>query len=453
MANSVTIIDTCSEKDIPVEPSCAASKVDDVVPAPKELLGLPSPLRYSRDTCVQTAVASESCVSDAPEVCADLAEQIQCSQSFLLSHGMCQIESVSQFLILHDLAKFSNSCVELRESLTVAAEEPRPTDEDTESSSSRARLLRVPIVELKTETAEEDISRMSLSHARVLRVWNHRTLDVIIEALEDVGGPQVLHSLERIAFKGCPMTMDYITAFTLPVFSHAQLLKHLNLEKNQVTDDIMCDLVSSGAFASSRLETMNLRFNKIGNRGAAALASCSCCDNLKWINFKMNLVGDEGALALANMLSKNSSMHMLNLRRQMPGLSDKAANGFANMLRSNSTLEQLRLRRNRIGDAGAMVLAEASRDRFSRIRAWEPGFYFELDLETNRIKAKGVASLLLSLSTAPEKARIELLVHGNSVDRADLAPMVETLSNGDEKDKVDIDDTRLWFHAKNEGAL
>merc|ERR1712190_4316 len=115
------------------------------------------------------------------------------------------------------------------------------------------------------------------------------------------------------------------------------------------------------------------------------------------------------------------------------------------MLRANSTLEQLRLRRNRITDVGAIALAEASRERFLRMRAWQPAFRYELDLESNRIKAKGAASLLMSLTAAPEKANIELLVHGNSVAREDLAAALPPPPNDDQSAPIDVNDSRLWF--------
>merc|ERR1712100_334213 len=104
-------------------------------------------------------------------------------------------------------------------------------------------------------------------------------------------------------------------------------------------------------------ESMNLRFNRIGSRGVQALASSPCCAALKWVNLKMNMVGDDGAIALAEMLQTNSTMSLLNLRRQMPPLTDRAAIAFASMLRRNSALEQLRLRQNRISDDGAVALA------------------------------------------------------------------------------------------------
>merc|ERR1712185_600208 len=104
---------------------------------------------------------------------------------------------------------------------------------------------------------------------------------------------------------------------------------------------MICNLVESGALDAAPLESLNLRFNKIGSRGVKAIASSGFFSNLNWINFKMNQIGDEGAAALAERLEGNSSMRLLNIRRQMPPLTDSTAAAFAVTLRYNSTLEQL----------------------------------------------------------------------------------------------------------------
>merc|ERR1711933_93204 len=104
-----------------------------------------------------------------------------------------------------------------------------------------------------------------------------------------------------------------------------------------------------------------------------------------------------GALALASMVSKSSSMTLMGLRRQMPGLTDRAAFGFASMLQQNSSLEQLRFRRNRITDKGAVALASASAERLRRLCAEAPPgheVHFELDLEQNRVSEDGGLALV-----------------------------------------------------------
>lgn len=253
----------------------------------------------------------------------------------------------------------------------------------------------------------------------------------------------MLRSLERVALKGCPLTDDVISSFVFPAFSHTQL-KHLNLEKNQVSDDVLINLIKSGALDAGCLESMNLRFNRISSRGVEVLAASPCCRALKWVNLKMNAVGDDGAVALAEMLESNSTMSLLNLRRQTPPLTDRAAFAFANMLKSNGALEQLRFRQNKIGDEGAAALAEAVPEHVRRLQSFRGfGTRFELDLEQNRVKESGANALLGSLNGMSKAVKVELLIHGNPVKREAIAT-------------VDADvaiDARLIFESKAEGLL
>jgi Ran GTPase-activating protein (RanGAP) involved in mRNA processing and transport len=252
-----------------------------------------------------------------------------------------------------------------------------------------------------------------------------------------------MRSLERIALKGCPLVPQLITSFLSPLFAHSQL-KHLNMERNQVTDDMICNLVESGALDMPSLESLNLRFNKIGSRGAAALASSSSFSNLKWINLKMNQIGDDGAVALAERLEGNCAMRLLNLRRQMPPLTDSAAVAFARVLRKNSTLEQLRLRQNRIGDAGAAALAKEVAGHVDMLQRFHGyGARLELDLEQNRIKESGAEALLQSLDGISRAVRVELLLHGNPVNKSSLA----------KAGTQSCEDPRLLFTSKAEGLL
>lgn len=374
------------------------------------------------------ATVQESCASQPVNITVPLLD-------------VCPWDSLAQFLTLPELEWLCCTSSSLYTELTID-EDTTPKEESALARVSGRKLL-APLLVLKVETAEAELERVSLTNVRAVRVWNHRCLDMFSEAVSDAGGPQILKWLEKIALKGCPLHPEVISSFVLPVFSHAPL-KHLNLEKNQVSDDVLCNLVASGALDTGSLESMNLRFNRIGSRGVQALASSKCCASLKWVNLKMNQVGDEGAIALAEMLHGNTSMSLLNLRRQTPPLTDRTAFAFACMLKNNSALEQLRLRQNRICDGGAAALAAEVAGHVQRLQSFRGvGAKFELDLEQNRIKESGALALLESLTGVSKSVRVELLIHGNWVKRADLQ-------------KVDADvavDTRLAFESKSEGLL
>jgi hypothetical protein len=317
-----------------IEPGCAD---DEVVDRQHSLLkGIPSPLR----------------VHEAP------------SQAKLVcTIDACPWDSLAQCLALTELAQLC--CTSPSHLAEFTIEEW--SAEDSGNQTLQRKML-APLLTLKVETAEEDLQRVSLGNVRALRVWNHRSLDTLAEAVASAGGPANLRSLERMALKGCPLGPEVISSFLLPAFRHS-MLKHLNMERNHVTDDVICNLVESGALDKSSLESINLRFNKIGSRGAKALASCSCFCALKWVNLKMNQIRDEGAIALAEKLHSSHSMRLLNIRRQMPPLTDSTAVAFADALKHNSSLEQLRLRQNRIGDVGARALAAEVGGHVQRLQA------------------------------------------------------------------------------------
>jgi len=410
-----------------------------------------SPERTSKgDSAANTLLASLPTPSRSAR-----EEQSVASSVDLLS--ICPWDSLAQFLTLPELEWFCCASATLHAEHTI--EDPNASADDEEEAPKKAakRKLLAPLLLLKIETAEAELQRVSLPNVRAIRVWNHHCLDYLRDALETAGGPQVLRSLEKIALKGCPLESDVISEFIYPAFSHTQL-RHLNLEKNQVSDDILCELVKSGALDVGSLESMNLRFNMISSRGIKALAASPCCRSLKWVNLKMNRVGDEGAIALAEMLEGNSSMSLLNLRRQMPPLTNKAAVAFGEMLKYNNTLEQLRLRQNKIGDEGAEALAAEFADHVRRVHMHRGvGAKFELDLERNLIKEGGAKALLKSLDGVTRAVKVEVLLHGNpvSTDKKGNPVQPDILVDADAgtgSSAVPLDD-RLRFDTKAEEIL
>lgn len=346
-------------------------------------------------------------------------------------------DAMSFFLTSGDLGRVTLSCSAFRTELTVEA----PSDE--EDIPSR-RLLVVPVVELRVETAEAELERVSLPHIHVLRIWSRLPL-VAASAAARRAGPHALRSLDRFLLKGCPLNGLDVGEILVPMLRTSKHVKLLNLEKNQLLDAPIQQLCASGILG--RVEQLNLRFNRIGDRGATALAQCKDLASLEWINLKVNLVSDVGALALASALRRNTSMRLLNLRKQFPPLTDKAAKGFAEMLQTNSTLQQLRIRRNRIGDAGAIALAAAAAERLCRASPYEE-VRLELDLEENRIGDAGALALLRAAASAPKRANLEICLCSNASTRESLRSAVEESGEG-----LNANDPRLKFDSKPEFDL
>lgn len=417
--------------------------------AQDHMIRLPTPARQCQD-------ANSLCNHRSDhQVAVELHAEFEAPSALLT---LSCYECLAFFLDVQALWRLSCSCTALRSEFTVVA----PDD-------ANVKLL-VPVLELKghssesmTDLAENGYSDETLlehvatPRVRILRIWQRGAFEAVAGVVRS-GGPRQWQSLERIAVKGCPLFQEDFGHVFTPIFSITGGLKHLNLEKNQVNDGMLEEFVSSGAFAAAQLESLNLRFNRITAKGAAALASCEAgFTRMLWTNMKMNQLGDAGVAALAEMLRRNTSLTMLNVRRQFPPLTDKSAASLADALLQNSTLEQLRLRKNRIGDAGASALASALRQRLAR-----PGQCnqqrFELDLEENRISAAGGLSLLRALQSTGTTKRLqigtglqaEVLLHGNSFAREDLARVAQDSGNAG---ALAIDDDRIMFASKAESAL
>jgi len=349
-------------------------------------------------------------------------------------------EHLAQFTSTRDLAVVAGVSRAAREELTV--EQEHEWDD-----GSRRRLL-APLVELKLETAEPELQRVSMPHCRTLRVWSRLSVNAAGREVAR-GGADYVRSMEKLVIKGCPLHTTDVNTLLEPVLFMAARLTTLNLEKNQLQDATIQGLVASGALeATQSLESINIRFNRVSDAGAIALAESPGVARLKWMNLKMNSISDKGALALARMLKDNRSMTLINLRKQCPGLTDTAARGFAETLRSTSVLEQLRLRRNKCTDAGAVVLAEAMAARFGNC-AVPPAERLELDLEDNRIKDVGALALLKAAAVVPKRIRIEVLLCGNASTWASLGAAAQETEQG----SVDVFDARLVFDSKSEAAL
>lgn len=339
-------------------------------------------------------------------------------------------DALAFFLTPGELWRVICGCVALRLELTVGAE-----------GVGARRLLVAPVVELRIETAEAELDRLSLPHIHVMRVWNRLSFNAAAAAAGR-GGPGALRGLQKFICKGCPLYPSDVSDLLAPTLASTKALQLLNLEKNQLGDPAVQQLCTSGVIA--RVETLNLRFNKIGDDGAKALASCDGARALRWLNLKMNCVRDDGALALASLLRCGGSMTLLNLRRQMPGLTDRTALGFAEALRANNSLEQLRFRRNKITDRGATALAEAVVQRF-RVN---PTGRLELDLEENKVGDHGALALLRAAAVSPVNTRLELLLHGNPSTRDSLCRVV-----AESGEVLDANDPRVIFSMKPEAEL
>ena len=131
--------------------------------------------------------------------------------------------------------------------------------------------------------------------------------------------------------------------------------------RNRSLDDAMAavvaeELTDPGNDAGQLVTRIDLRGNKIGDRGAAALAALpAAIGSLTEVLLSRNRVGDAGGAALASGLAGNETLKLLNLNDNAVG--DGGCEAFAECLRTNTGLTKLLLEGNEITDAGVVVLA------------------------------------------------------------------------------------------------
>lgn len=139
------------------------------------------------------------------------------------------------------------------------------------------------------------------------------------------------------------------------------------------------------------IERLILGENRLGARGAAALAGALSSEAMAGVNFltlRENGVGDDGAIALAGALKAQPMAALLVLSLELNGIGDAGAIALADALSapSGAQLTVLNLRGNRIGDRGALALA-----RVLKVPAM-PSLR-TLWLHGNRIGDAGVAAI------------------------------------------------------------
>lgn len=229
--------------------------------------------------------------------------------------------------------------------------------------------------------AEELVKRISLANVLAVRFIGTR---LGVDTLKNNLKTSRLTQVERFSAKGCA-----IHAYDMKMFQDvfaSGTIRLLNLEKNLIGNDVVEKLVSTVLLKNESLDTLNIRFNKVSNDGARALAELASHPSLTIMNLKVNCVGLDGATALAKSLERSPVLKVLNLRSQCPKLPAAAAFPFADALRVNTTLTRLKLRRNRIDCAGAKALADALSNN-------PDSALLELDVQQCSVKAEGAAAL------------------------------------------------------------
>uniref|UniRef100_A0A8C5HPG3 T-complex-associated-testis-expressed 1 n=1 Tax=Gouania willdenowi TaxID=441366 RepID=A0A8C5HPG3_GOUWI len=232
------------------------------------------------------------------------------------------------------------------------------------------------------DEVEEDGSDLELENEEEKPCFHHLDFSILLDKLENL---EELHL--KYAVKNCGMNFEWAmfqmtdqdcknlakaleSCKTLKVFklrdSHVNdrqcrqlvkaLLDHPSLRELDLAYNVIGD---SGARAicklllstNSKLETLNLCFNKITCQGAKPIAhALSKNSTLLSINMRLNHLGDEGGQAFGKALLKNKTLLELNLGST--GLTSPTALTLSEALEQNTTLRKINLSCNKLGEGG-----------------------------------------------------------------------------------------------------
>ena len=141
-----------------------------------------------------------------------------------------------------------------------------------------------------------------------------------------------------------------------------------------ITDSSQIDALQD---PDSSVQEVDLRFERIGNTGATALANALKVNlSVQELCLSGNQIGNMGATALADALKVNTSVQELDLRfNEIGGV---GATVLADALKVNASVQALYLNFNKIGDVGTTVLANALKVNASVQRIWVNSSYEKL---------------------------------------------------------------------------
>ncbi|KAG5498526.1 hypothetical protein JKF63_02812 [Porcisia hertigi] len=135
-------------------------------------------------------------------------------------------------------------------------------------------------------------------------------------------------------------------------------LTYLDLNENSIQDEALYPLAL--LLQSVKLRTLNVVTNHITPRGMPTLCDgVMACRTLTDLSLAFNLLGDEGARIAAEMLGSHPSLTNLDLSDNRIGDCGAVAIAEAFILSSSSRIASLNLSVNHMGDVGFEAIAEA----------------------------------------------------------------------------------------------
>ncbi|KAK7200615.1 leucine-rich repeat protein [Novymonas esmeraldas] len=150
---------------------------------------------------------------------------------------------------------------------------------------------------------------------------------------------------------------------------HCPLLAYLDVNENAIQDEALYPLAL--LLQSAKLRTLNVVTNHITPRGLPTLCDgVVACRTLQELSLAFNLLGDEGGSVVAEMLRDHPSLTTLDLSDNRIGDVGAVAMAEAFILSSSSRVQSLNLAVNHIGDVGIAAIAEALTKTNNRRFTW-----------------------------------------------------------------------------------
>ncbi|XQJ28865.1 leucine-rich repeat protein, putative [Leishmania guyanensis] len=139
---------------------------------------------------------------------------------------------------------------------------------------------------------------------------------------------------------------------------HCPHLTYLDVNENAIQDEALYSLAL--LLQSVKLRTLSVVTNHITPRGLPTLCDGAVvCRTLTELSLAFNLLGDEGARIVAEMLGSHPNLTSLDLSDNHIGDLGAVAIAEAFILSSSSRIESLNLSVNHVGDVGFQAIAEA----------------------------------------------------------------------------------------------
>jgi len=266
--------------------------------------------------------------------------------------------------------------------------------EEEINKRAKAKLVR----DLTSQEIEEEL-RPRGNSLEIVNLSKHTS---VVDTPRDVIALERLVALSKdlveLDLSKCSLGVLAGDALGRGLKNHPSLLRLLlagnTLEEHGIKK--MC----KGLHENTVLQELDISHNSIGGRGASAVAQVLAGGNnkLQKLNLFGNFIGIEGARFIAEALSKNTTLHEidLGLNRMRP----KGVFAIAQAMKQNRTLKVLRLKQNFINDKTAMELSD--------VLCQQSGSLEKLCIAGNKVKDAVLNSIVNSLKALEKPITVDI---------------------------------------------